>query len=54
MHKSVLPPTGADACVSCFFTPPNSNNNDFKEAFENDDEMMKTMMKMSSSPVATV
>jgi hypothetical protein len=35
----VLPPTGADACVSCFFTPhSNSNNtNDFKEAFENDE-----------------
>ena len=39
VHKSVLPPTGADACVSCFFTPSsNSNNtNDFKEAFENDE-----------------
>ena len=38
MHKSVLPPTGADACVSCFFTPNSSsdiNNND--ELFENDE-----------------
>ena len=39
VHKSVLPPTGADACVSCFFTPHSNsnNNNDFKEAFENDE-----------------
>jgi hypothetical protein len=36
VHKSVLPPTGADACVSCFFTP-NSNKDD-KEEFENDDD----------------
>ena len=37
VHKSVLPPTGADACVSCFFTP-NSSNTTKDDDDENDEE----------------